>query len=116
MVRPAPPTTRCAAFSNSPSRRPTKGAPMELSGKRAMVTGAGSGIGRACALGLAAAGAAVAAVDVRSEAAADAVAAIAGAGGKGLAVRADVTSRAEVDAAVERIATELGGVDVLLNC
>jgi 3-oxoacyl-[acyl-carrier protein] reductase len=89
---------------------------MELSGKRAMVTGAGSGIGRACALGLAAAGAAVAAVDVRSEAAADVVAAIERAGGKGLAVGADVTKRAEVDAAVERIAADLGGVDVLLNC
>ena len=89
---------------------------MELSGKRAMVTGAGSGIGRACALGLAAAGAAVAAVDVRSEAAADVVVAIERAGGKGLTVSADVTRRAEVDAAVGRIAADLGGVDVLLNC
>ena len=89
---------------------------MELGGKRAMITGAGSGIGRACALCLAAAGAAVTAVDVRSEAAADVIAAIERAGGKGLAISADVTRRAEVDAAVERIAAELGGVDVLLNC
>ena len=58
----------------------------------------------------------MAAVDVRSEAAADVVAAIERASGKGLAVSADVTRRAEVDAAVERIAAELGGVDVLLNC
>src|SRR4051794_2456467 len=115
-ARPAPRTRRCADYSSSPSGRPTEGGPMELRGKRAMVTGAGSGIGRACALRLAEAGAAVAAVDVRPEAAADVVSAIERAGGKGLAVNADVTSRAAVDAAVGRIATELGGVDVLLNC
>ncbi|HEY0530083.1 MAG TPA: 3-hydroxybutyrate dehydrogenase [Actinoplanes sp.] len=42
---------------------------LDLSGRTAMVTGAGSGIGRSCALRLAAAGASVTAVDIDAEAA-----------------------------------------------
>jgi 3-hydroxybutyrate dehydrogenase len=42
---------------------------LDLSGRTAMVTGAGSGIGRACAIRLAAAGAEVIAVDIDEEAA-----------------------------------------------
>jgi len=88
---------------------------VELAGKHAIVTGAGSGIGRACALRLAGAGAAVAALDLRADAAADTVAAIERDGGRALALQADVTRRAEVEAAVARVQEAWGGVDVLLN-
>ena len=88
---------------------------MELDGKRAIVTGAGSGIGRATALGLAAAGAAVAVVDVRPDAAVDTAAAIEQNRGRALALPTDVTQRAEVEAMVERVQAAWGGVDILMN-
>jgi NAD(P)-dependent dehydrogenase (short-subunit alcohol dehydrogenase family) len=73
-------------------------------GLRALVTGAGSGIGRAASEALAAAGASVAGLD-RAEVDVDGV----------LALRADVTDRAAVEAAVQRAGAELGGLDVLVN-
>ncbi len=88
---------------------------MELDGRRAVVTGAGSGIGRATALRLAAAGAAVAVLELRPDAAAETVAALEAAGSRGLAVPTDVTRRAEVEAAVERVVGAWGGIDVLVN-
>ncbi len=88
---------------------------MELGGKRAIVTGAGNGIGRASALRLAAEGAAVAVVDLDPQAAADTVARIEGAGGRALAIRTDVTRRAEVEAMVEQVREAWGGVDILMN-
>ncbi len=88
---------------------------MELGGKRAIVTGAGNGIGRASALRLAAEGAAVAVVDLDVQAAADTVARIERAGGRALAIRTDVTRRAEVEAMVEQVRGAWGGVDILMN-
>jgi 3-oxoacyl-[acyl-carrier protein] reductase len=88
---------------------------MELEGKRAIVTGGGNGIGRASALRLAEEGAAVAVVDLLEEAAKGAAAAIEQAGGRGLAIRADVTRRAEVEALVEHVQAAWGGVDILMN-
>jgi 3-oxoacyl-[acyl-carrier protein] reductase len=88
---------------------------VELSGKRAIVTGGGNGIGRATALRLAGEGTAVAVVDLAPEAATGAAAAIEQAGGRALAIRADVTRRAEVEALVEQVRAAWGGVDVLVN-
>ena len=78
------------------------------------MTGAGRGIGRGIALRLARDGHAVAVNDV-NKAGAEAVAAeITEAGGRAIAVPADVTDRDAVFAMVDRVATELGSVDVMV--
>jgi NAD(P)-dependent dehydrogenase (short-subunit alcohol dehydrogenase family) len=79
-----------------------------LEGKVAFVTGGGSGIGRACALRFAAEGARVAVVDLRPEPAA----AVAGElGGDALALTADVTDEAAVQAAVADTVAAFGRID-----
>jgi 3-oxoacyl-[acyl-carrier protein] reductase len=88
---------------------------MGLSGKVAIVTGAGSGIGAATARRLAKDGAAVLVVDAMEEGAARTASDIVAAGGKALACRCDVSKSAEVKAAVERAMKELGGVHCLVN-
>jgi 3-oxoacyl-[acyl-carrier protein] reductase len=81
----------------------------------AIVTGAARGIGAATAQRLAADGLAVAVIDLEEAAAKGTVDAIEGAGGRGLAVGADVSDPAQVEAAVERVAAELGPPLVLVN-
>jgi 3-oxoacyl-[acyl-carrier protein] reductase len=84
---------------------------LDLTGRRALVTGAGQGVGRGIAIGLAAAGADVVVNDLLDERAAAVVADIAAAGGSASSSTFDVTDFAAVVSAVER----LGGVDVLVN-
>ncbi|MBA3745082.1 SDR family NAD(P)-dependent oxidoreductase [Sporichthya sp.] len=84
-----------------------------LAGRVALVTGGGSGIGRATVLRFVAEGAAVAVLDVRGEAAAETVALVPD--GSALALTADVTVAAEVDAAVDAAAARFGRLDVLVN-
>lgn len=88
----------------------------ELSGRVALVTGAGRNIGREIALTLASAGAAVA-VNARSNRAeANAVVAdITAAGGKAIAVMGDVVDQAAVAAMVEATVNAFGGLDILIN-
>jgi 3-oxoacyl-[acyl-carrier protein] reductase len=81
----------------------------------AIVTGAARGIGAATALRLAQDGFAVAVLDLDEAQAKGTVAAIEAAGGRALAVGADVSDAEQVEAAVERIATELGAPTVLVN-
>jgi 3-oxoacyl-[acyl-carrier protein] reductase len=110
---------------------------IDLSGRVALVTGGSRGLGRADALTLARAGADVAIADIQlesdegpvdewgplaqaaraqgivyTESTADE---IRGFGRRALALKCDVTDRAQVDAAVEHIAEELGAVDILVN-
>jgi 3-oxoacyl-[acyl-carrier protein] reductase len=84
--------------------------------KTALVTGGSRGIGRAIALELAGSGHRVV-VSYRKDAArADAtVEAIRAGGGEAVAIPADVTKTAEVRAMADRISSEFGGADVLVN-
>ncbi|TFV67136.1 SDR family oxidoreductase [Blastococcus sp. CT_GayMR20] len=81
----------------------------------AIVTGAARGIGAATAHRLAADGFAVAVLDLKEDDARDTVEAIQAAGGRALAVGADVGDAEQVQAAVDRIASELGPPVVLVN-
>ncbi|MGW4804736.1 3-oxoacyl-ACP reductase FabG [Kitasatospora sp. NPDC004272] len=81
----------------------------------AVVTGAARGIGAATALRLAADGYAVAVVDLTEAGAEGTAEAVRAAGGRALAVGADVSDAEQVEAAVERIAAELGAPVVLVN-
>ena len=82
----------------------------------AVVTGAAQGIGQAAAVALAQQGADVACVDRDPERCAETVDLIEALGRRALAVGCDVASRAEVDAAAERIAAELGPIAYLATC
>lgn len=84
----------------------------ELSGKRAIVTGAASGIGRASALLFAREDALVVVVDI-NDAVADTAAAIAQSGGRALAVHCDASTEEGVRQFVGLCLAEFGGVDVL---
>jgi len=82
----------------------------------AVVTGAAQGIGQAAAVALAQQGADVACVDRDADRCAETVALIEALGRKALALGCDVSSRAEVDAAADRIVAELGPIAFLATC
>jgi 3-oxoacyl-[acyl-carrier protein] reductase len=87
----------------------------KLDGKVALVTGARRGIGRAVALGLARAGADVAVSDVSQEDCERVAEEIRGLGRRALAIRCDVSRKAEVEEMVRRTVSGLGRLDILIN-
>jgi citronellol/citronellal dehydrogenase len=86
-----------------------------LAGKRAIVTGGGTGIGKATALELASIGADVAVLGRRSEPLDATRAEIAAMGRRALAIPTDIRQLDVVNAALDRITAEWGGVDALVN-
>lgn len=87
-----------------------------LQGRIALVTGGDSGIGAACAAALAAAGADVAVTFLNDEeGAAGTCMAVDRLGRRGLAIRSDVGKEAEVEECFDRVRSELGLPDILVN-
>ena len=86
-----------------------------IEGQVAWVTGAGSGIGQAAAVALAKAGAALVLTGRRVDALEETAEAIRQAGGKATVAPADMSRAAEVEAACERLRTEHGRCDILVN-
>jgi 3-hydroxybutyrate dehydrogenase len=88
---------------------------MKLKDKIAIVTGAASGIGKEIAIVYAREGAKVAIADLAPAPAEAAAAELRKAGGAAMAVAMDVTNEAQVNAGVEAVAKQWGGVDILVS-
>ncbi len=85
---------------------------MRLDGKTALITGAGSGLGKAIAEIYAREGARVALADVNLDAAKAAARPI---GNNAIAVRCDVTKKADIAAAIAETLAAFGALDILVN-
>lgn len=85
----------------------------DLSGKRALVTGANTGIGQAIAVALAEAGADIALAG--RSAPTETLALIAATGRKVIDLRADLATIAPVQGLVDQAVAALGGIDILVN-
>jgi NAD(P)-dependent dehydrogenase (short-subunit alcohol dehydrogenase family) len=87
---------------------------MNLSGRTAIVTGAGRGIGKAMAARLAADGASVTIADIAGYEVA--AAELAKAGARTLGLRVDVSSESDTASMAEETLRAFGRVDILVNC
>ena len=88
---------------------------MRLQGKIAAITGGASGIGRGIALCMAREGATVVIPELNLEGAQRVADEAKAMGGKALAVKTDVTKRAEVEAMVKQSLDTFGQIDILVN-
>ncbi len=88
---------------------------MRLENKTALITGAGSGFGEGIAKRFAAEGAKVACVDLQAEAAERVAGEITAASHSAIAIAADVASRADSQAMIERSVEAFGRLDILVN-
>jgi meso-butanediol dehydrogenase / (S,S)-butanediol dehydrogenase / diacetyl reductase len=88
---------------------------MSLTGKVALVTGAGQGIGRGIALRLAKDGADIALIDINAKTITAVAQEISALGRRATTFIADVSERAHVYAAVDHAEKQLGGFDIMVN-
>ena len=88
---------------------------MELSGRIALVTGAGSGIGRAIAIRFAKEGARIIVNDMDGRAAERTVQEIEAVGGQGFPLQADISNREEVHGMIARGVDRFGTINILVN-
>jgi 2-hydroxycyclohexanecarboxyl-CoA dehydrogenase len=88
---------------------------VNLEGKVAVVTGAGSGIGRATAQALAAEGATVVVADINRESGEAAAGALRAQGRRAEFVPVDLTDPASIEVFAQAVATQFGAVDILVN-
>lgn len=84
-------------------------------GKVAVITGAAGGIGRAAAKRFASEGAKVVAVDIKGSDLDGALALVNDAGSEGIAVEADVSQSAQVEAYVQAARAKYGRIDAFFN-
>jgi 2-deoxy-D-gluconate 3-dehydrogenase len=87
----------------------------DLTGRVAVVTGGNGGIGRGIALGLAEAGASVAVFGRNENKSQQVLSELKAIGRASLAVKVDVTHRAGLEPAFQKVESELGGVSILVN-
>lgn len=87
----------------------------KLSGKIALVSGAGSGIGKEIALKLAEAGSFVYVTDVNLETAGKTSEEILGAGGEACALQLDIADLAQCEVVSRKVTAEKGRLDILVN-
>jgi all-trans-retinol dehydrogenase (NAD+) len=87
----------------------------DLNGKLVLITGAGHGLGREMALAFAATGARVIATDLAADRAAETQAMVRKAGGQATAFALDVTDNAMIVAVRDRVHSEQGALEVLVN-
>jgi 3-hydroxybutyrate dehydrogenase len=88
---------------------------MRLKDKVAIVTGAASGIGKEIAKTFSAEGAKVVIADLNQQGAEATAAELGSAQGRALGVAADVTSEAQVEAAIAKVIATFGRIDVLVS-
>lgn len=87
-----------------------------ISGRKYVVTGAGSGIGYAIAKTLLQAGAQLALLDRNIEGAQTLVEAFGGGGNQPVLFQCDISSEADVERTATAVREALGGIDGLVNC